>query len=153
MAFSLNRVTLIGNVGKDPEIRTTQDGKEVATFSIATSESWRDKNSGEKKERTEWHRVVIFSQHLINVVKNYVHKGSKLFVEGSIHTRKWNDQAGTEKQTTEIVIQSYSGNLMMLDGKNTPNMPLDQNFQRDPSHIEEKNRQDFAETIDDDIPF
>ena len=97
MAGSLNKVLLIGNVGKDPEIRTTQDGKEIASLVLATSDTWRDKATGEKREKTEWHRVVIFSEGLVNVVKNYVKKGSKLFLEGSLQTRKWTDKEGAER--------------------------------------------------------
>ena len=94
MAGSLNKVTLIGNIGRDPEIRTTQDGREVANISIATTESWKDKTTGERKEKTEWHRVVIFAQHIIGLIKNYISKGSKVYIEGSLQTRKWNDQSG-----------------------------------------------------------
>lgn len=115
MVASLNKVTLIGNVGKVPEIRTTQDGKEIASFSIATSEAWKDKMTGERREKTEWHRVVVFSQPLINIIKKYVNKGTKVYVEGALHTRKWNDQSGVEKYTTEIVLQNYNGVMMMLD--------------------------------------
>ncbi len=117
MAGSLNKVMLIGNLGKDPEIRSTQDGREIATLNLATSESWKDKNTGERKEKTEWHRVVIFNEGLVNVVKNYVKKGSKLFIEGQLQTRKWTDKDGAEKYTTEIVLQNYNGSLTMLDGK------------------------------------
>ena len=117
MAGSLNKVILIGNVGKDPEIRTTQDGKEIATFVLATSESWKDKATSEKKEKTQWHRIVIFSEGLVNIVKNYVKKGSKLFIEGSLQTRKWNDNAGTERYTTEVVMKGFNCNLTMLDYK------------------------------------
>ena len=117
MAVSLNKVTLIGNVGKDPEIRNMQYGREVASFSIATSESWKDKTSGERKERTEWHRVVVFSQPLVTIIKNNVNKGSRLFLEGSLQTRKWTDQSGADKYTTEVVLQPYGGTMMMLDGR------------------------------------
>ncbi len=117
MAGSLNKVTLIGNLGKDPEIRSTSDGREIATFSLATTDTWRDRASGEKKERTEWHRIVIFSEGLVGVVKNYVKKGSKLYIEGSLQTRKWVDQAGVEKYTTEIVLQNFGSTLLMLDNK------------------------------------
>ena len=99
MAGSVNRVILVGNLGRDPEIRSTQDGREIASLAIATSESWRDKNTGEKKEKTEWHRVVIFSEGLVNVVKNYVKKGSKLYIEGALQTRKYVDNAGVERYT------------------------------------------------------
>ena len=117
MAGSINKVTLIGNVGNEPEIRQTQQGKEIANLSIATSESWRDKNTGERKEKTEWHRVVIFNEGLVKVIKNYVHKGSKLYIEGALQTRKWTGNDGVEKYTTEVVLQGYSGNLTMLDSK------------------------------------
>lgn len=151
MAFSLNRVTLIGNVGKDPDIRSTQDGKEIASFTLATSESWKDKNSGEKRERTEWHKVVIFSQPLIAIIKNYVHKGSKLYVEGALHTRKWSDQSGAERYITEVVIQSYNGTIMMLEGRH--NGSKADSF-KDPSMLDDKGASNFdIETLDDEIPF
>lgn len=117
MAGSVNKVILIGNVGKDPEIRSTQDGKEIASLSLATSESWKDKNSGERKEKTEWHRISIFNEGLVKVVKNYVKKGSKLYIEGQLQTRKWTDKDGVEKYSTEVVLQNYGGTLTMLDGK------------------------------------
>ncbi|WP_428246950.1 single-stranded DNA-binding protein [Ferrovibrio sp.] len=116
MAGSVNKVILVGNLGRDPEIRSMQNGDEVAQLSIATSETWRDKNSGERKERTEWHRVVVFNENLVKVVKQYVKKGAKLYIEGSLQTRKWTDQSGQEKYTTEIVLQRYRGELTMLDG-------------------------------------
>ncbi|MDF3047972.1 MAG: single-strand DNA-binding protein [Candidatus Midichloriaceae bacterium] len=153
MALSLNRVTLIGNLGRDPEIRSTQDGKEIASFSIATSDSWRDKDSGERRERTEWHKVVIFAQPLVNIVKNYVHKGSKLYVEGSLHTRKWQDQAGVERQTTEVVIQSYNGTIMMLEGRPSGGGKGD-DMHRDPMSVGDKSDHNFeVERLDDEIPF
>jgi single-strand DNA-binding protein len=117
MAGSVNKVILVGNVGKDPEIRRTQDGRPIANLSIATSETWRDKNSGEKKEKTEWHRVVIFSEPLCKVVEQYVKKGAKLYIEGALQTRKWQDQAGVEKYSTEVVLQGFSGTLTMLDSR------------------------------------
>lgn len=117
MAGSVNKVILIGNLGRDPEIRSTQDGREIANLAIATSESWRDKNSGERREKTEWHRVVIFSDGLVNVVKNYLRKGSKVYIEGALQTRKWTDQSGQEKYSTEIVLQGFGSTLTMLDGK------------------------------------
>jgi single-strand DNA-binding protein len=116
MAGSVNKVILVGNVGKDPEIRRTQDGRPIANLSLATSESWRDKATGERKEKTEWHRVVIFSEPLCKVVEQYVRKGSKLYVEGALQTRKWTDQSGAEKYSTEVVLQGYNGSLTMLDG-------------------------------------
>jgi single-strand DNA-binding protein len=118
MAGSLNKVMLIGNLGRDPEIRSTQDGREIANLAIATSETWKDRNSGEKRERTEWHRVVIFNEGLVNIAKNYLKKGSKVFIEGQLQTRKWTDQSGQEKFSTEVVLQNYNGSLTMLDGAN-----------------------------------
>ena len=109
--MSINKVILVGNVGQDPEIRSTQDGREIANLSLATSESWKDKNSGEKREKTEWHRVVIFSQGLVGITKNYVKKGTKLYLEGQLQTRKWTDNQGVEKYTTEIVLQNYNSSL------------------------------------------
>lgn len=117
MAGSVNKVILIGNVGKDPEIRTTQDGRKFANLRIATSESWRDKNSGERKEKTEWHSVVVFNDALAKVVEQYVRKGAKLYIEGQLQTRKWQDQAGAERYSTEVVLQGFNGVLTMLDSK------------------------------------
>lgn len=116
MAGSVNKVILVGNVGKDPEIRRTQDGRPIANLSLATSETWRDKATGERKERTEWHRVVVFSEPLCKVIEQYVRKGSKLYVEGALQTRKWTDQSGVEKYSTEVVLQGFNGSLTMLDG-------------------------------------
>jgi single-strand DNA-binding protein len=119
----LNKVTLIGNVGQEPEIRQTQDGREIANLSLATSESWKDKATGEKKEKTEWHRIVIFQEGLIGVIKNYVHKGSKLYIEGALQTRKWTDKDGVEKYSTEVVMQGFSGKMVMLDSKGGSSEP------------------------------
>lgn len=115
MAGSVNKVILVGNVGKDPEIRRTQDGRPIANINLATSETWKDKNTGERKERTEWHRVVIFNENLCKVVEQYVKKGSKLYIEGQLQTRKWTDQSGVEKYSTEVVLQGFNGSLTMLD--------------------------------------
>ena len=117
MAGSINRATLLGNLGRDPEIRTTQDGREIATLSVATSESWKDRNTGERKERVEWHRVVVFNEALVKVAKEYLRKGSRLIVEGQIQTRKWTDQSGQEKYATEIVLQNFGATLVLLDGR------------------------------------
>ncbi len=117
MAGSINKVILVGNLGKDPEVRATQDGREIANLAIATSDSWKDKNTGERREKTEWHRVSIFNEGLVRVAKNYLRKGSKVYIEGALQTRKWTDQSGVEKYTTEIVLQGYNGNLTMLDSK------------------------------------
>ncbi len=117
MAGSVNKVILIGNLGTDPEIRSMQTGDEVANLSIATSETWKDKASGERKERTQWHKVVIFNQPLITVAKNYLKKGAKVYIEGQIETRKWTDKEGKDQYTTEVVLRPYRGELTMLDGK------------------------------------
>lgn len=113
----LNRATIIGHVGQDPEVRTTANGTEVASFSVATSERWKDKSTGEKKERTEWHRVVVWNEGLIGVIKQYVAKGSKLYVEGQLRTRKWTDQEGHDRYTTEIVLSNFDSKLVLLDRK------------------------------------
>jgi len=117
MAGSVNKVILVGNLGRDPEIRSMNSGDKVCNLSLATSESWTDKNSGERQERTEWHRVVIFDQRLIDVVEKYVKKGSKLYIEGQLQTRKWTDQQGVEKYSTEVVLQRFRGELTMLDSR------------------------------------
>ncbi|MDJ0951552.1 MAG: single-stranded DNA-binding protein [Alphaproteobacteria bacterium] len=117
MSGSVNKVILIGNLGRDPEIRTMQNGNRVANLSLATSESWTDRGSGERRERTEWHRVVIFDDRLIDVVEKYTRKGSKLYVEGQLQTRKWTDQSGQERYTTEVVLQRFRGSLTMLDSR------------------------------------
>ncbi|HEY7806687.1 MAG TPA: single-stranded DNA-binding protein [Croceibacterium sp.] len=116
MAGSLNKVMLIGNLGADPEIRSFQNGGKVANLRIATSESWKDKNTGERQERTEWHNVAIFSEGLVGVVERYLRKGSKVYIEGQLQTRKWQDQQGQDKYTTEVVIRGMNGVLTMLDG-------------------------------------
>lgn len=117
MAGSLNKVVLIGNLGRDPEIRTTGDGREIANFSIATSESWKDKMTGERKDKTEWHRIVVFSEGLVRVIKNYVKKGTKLYIEGQLQTRKWVDNENKERYTTEIVLQNFNSTLILLDSR------------------------------------
>ena len=117
MAGSVNKVILVGNLGKDPEIRSMQSGGRVCNLSVATSESWNDKQSGERKEKTEWHRVVIFDEKLVEVCEKYLRKGRKVFVEGQLQTRKWTDKDGAEKYTTEIVLGKFRGEIVMLDGK------------------------------------
>jgi single-strand DNA-binding protein len=116
MAGSVNKVILVGNLGKDPEIRRTQDGRPIANLRVATSESWRDKATGEKKEKTEWHSVVIFNENLCKVVEQYLRKGSKVYIEGQLQTRKWQGQDGQDRYTTEVVLQGFGGQLTMLDG-------------------------------------
>lgn len=115
MAGSVNKVMLIGNLGRDPEVKTMQNGSKVCNLSIATSETWKDKATGERKEKTEWHRVVVFNENIINVCENYLKKGAKVFVEGQLETRKWTDQSGAEKYSTEVVLRQYRGELTMLD--------------------------------------
>ncbi len=117
MAGSVNKVILIGNLGRDPEVRSTQDGTRVANLSVATSESWKDRESGERRERTEWHRVVIFNEHLVEIVEKYLRKGSKVYLEGQLQTRKWQDQSGQDRYTTEVVMNRYRGELTMLDSR------------------------------------
>jgi len=117
MAGSVNKVILIGNLGADPEIRRTQDGRPIANLRIATSESWRDKATGERKERTEWHRVVIFNEGLCKVVEQYVKKGSKVYIEGQLQTRKWQDKDGQDRYSTEVVLQGFNSQLTMLDSR------------------------------------
>jgi single-strand DNA-binding protein len=115
MAGSVNKVILIGNLGADPEIRRTQDGRPVANLRVATSESWKDKTTGERKEKTEWHRVVIFNENLCRIVEQYVKKGSKVYIEGALQTRKWQDQSGQDRYSTEVVLQGFRGELTLLD--------------------------------------
>lgn len=141
MAGSVNKVILIGNVGRDPEIRTLNSGERVANLSLATSESWRDKASGERKEKTEWHRVTIFNEHIVKTVENYVQKGTTLYVEGALQTRKY-EQGGVEKYATEIVLQKFRGELTLLGGKP----------QGDGGRTAEKPR-DEGYDLNDDIPF
>jgi single-strand DNA-binding protein len=117
MAGSVNKVILVGNLGRDPEIRSTGDGTKVASLSVATSESWKDRMSGERKEKTEWHRVVIFNDRLVEVVERFLKKGSKVYVEGALQTRKWTDNGGQERYTTEVVLQKFRGELTMLGGR------------------------------------
>ena len=117
MAGSVNKVILVGNLGNEPEVRNLPNGGKVVNLSVATSEQWRDKNSGERKERTEWHRVVIFSEGLVRVAEQYLHKGSKVYIEGQLQTRKWQDQSGADKYSTEIVLQGFNSTLTMLDGR------------------------------------
>ena len=117
MAGSVNKVILVGNVGQDPEVRQFQNGGQVASFSLATSETWKDKNTGERKEKTEWHRVSVFSEGLVRVVQNYIKKGSKLYIEGQLETRKWQDKDGQDRYTTEVVLRGFNSTLTMLDGR------------------------------------
>lgn len=156
--MSINKVILVGNVGQDPEIRSTQDGREIANFSVATSESWKDKTTGERKDKTEWHKVVVFSQGLVGIIKNYVKKGTKLYLEGQLQTRKWTDNQGIEKYTTEIVLQNYNSSLQLLDSKNSGSNDRNSNYDssnyNNSSQNSSNNDNNIAvEEIDDEIPF
>ena len=119
MAGSVNKVTLIGNLGRDPEVRSTQDGAKIVQLSLATSDRWKDRNTGEQRERTEWHRVVLFSEGLCRIAEQYLKKGSKVYVEGQLQTRKWQDDNGNDRYSTEVVLQNFGGTLTMLDSRNS----------------------------------
>ena len=152
MAGSLNKVLLIGRLGADPEIKQMVNGKNVARLSLATSQSWKDKSSGEKKEKTEWHRVVIFNEGLVNVVQQYLKKGANVYVEGQLTTRKWKDEAsGQDKYSTEIVLQGYNSSLTMLDGKSkSENTNL---VSENKSSLPNENTSQDVSDLDDEIPF
>tara|TARA_B100000405_G_C16507445_1_gene346082 strand:- start:145 stop:600 length:456 start_codon:yes stop_codon:yes gene_type:complete len=151
MAGSLNKVQLIGRLGADPEVKQMVNGKSVARLSLATSQSWKDRNSGEKKEKTEWHRVVVFNEGLVNVVQQYLKKGAQVYVEGQLTTRKWKDeQSGQDKYSTEIILQGYNSTLTMLGGTNTNNIsnnPSNKNNDFDQTNQQSNN------DLDDEIPF
>jgi len=156
MAGSVNKVIILGNLGQDPEVRSLPSGGKVVNLSIATSESWRDKNSGEKKERTEWHRVVIFNEGLTKVAEQYLRKGSKVYIEGALQTRKWQDQSGQDRYSTEIVLQNFNSNLVLLDGPSGGNRPPPANGPEDYGRESSRTPQNGAPAsggMDDDIPF
>ena len=149
MAGSLNKVLLIGRLGADPEIKQMVNGKSVARLSIATSQSWKDKNTGEKKEKTEWHRVVVFNEGLVNVVQQYLKKGAQIYIEGQLTTRKWKDEkSGQDRYSTEIVLQGYNSSLTMLGGGNSNNL-TSQETKQNFDDMSQSNKND----LDDDIPF
>jgi len=145
---SVNKVILIGNLGRDPEVRTFQNGNKVCNLSIATSEKWRDKNSGERKERTEWHSVAIFSEPLAKVAEQYLRKGSKVYIEGQLETRKWQDQSGNDKYSTEVVLRPYSSTLTMLDGGSN-----DDGGGGYGAPQQQQSQQQLSRDLDDEIPF
>ena len=159
MAGSVNKVILVGNLGKDPEVRHTQDGKAIVNLSIATSDTWRDKSTGERKEKTEWHRVVIFNEGIAKVAEQYLKKGTTVYIEGSLQTRKWTDKDGVEKYSTEIVLQNYGGTLTMLGGKpsssgDSSGMGGGDDFgQSSPMRSGSAKPQSFARDLDDEVPF
>lgn len=138
MAGSINKVILVGNLGRDPEVRAAQDGSKIANLSIATSETWKDKLTGERKEKTEWHRVVVFNPQISEYVEKYVTKGTKLYIEGQLQTRKWQDQTGVERYTTEVVLTRFKGEISILDSKGDSSMSYDESAPKD---------------LNDDIPF
>ena len=164
MAGSVNKVILVGNLGRDPEVRRLNSGESVVNLNLATSETWRDKASGERKERTEWHRVVIFNENLAKIAEQYLKKGSKVYIEGQLQTRKWQDQSGQEKYTTEVVLQRFRGELTLLDGRSGGgeseeygggsdfgrSSPMDS--PRAPAR-QPAAASSFASDLDDDIPF
>jgi single-strand DNA-binding protein len=150
MAGSLNKVLLIGRLGNDPEIKQMQNGKSVARLSVATSESWKDKNTGEKKEKIEWHRVVIFNEGLVGVVQKYLKKGAQVYIEGQLNTNKYIDSNGQEKYSTQIVLQGYSSSLTMLDGKNSSS---GDSKKLESSQLPSDDMPDISQDPDDKVPF
>lgn len=160
MAGSVNRVILVGNLGADPDIRTLQNGGKVANFSVATSENWRDKHTGERRERTEWHRVVIWNEGLVGLAEQYLSKGSKVYIEGQLQTRKWQDQSGQDRYATEVVLQGFNATMTMLDSRQEQDSGrgYGSGYSRSGYSNTEKERQpkqkkDFSYGMDDEIPF
>mgnify|MGYP001429141552 FL=1 len=157
MAGSVNKVILLGNLGRDPEIRSTQSGSKMATFSMATSKRWRDKNTQEQRDKTSWHNIVVFGDGLVDIVEKYVKKGSKIYVEGELQTRKWQDQDGNDRYSTEVVLQGFNSNLTLLDTRNATNNIEDKEINTDQTASNFENpvsskNSDSSES-DDDIPF
>ena len=159
MAGSVNKVILIGNLGADPEIRSLGSGDRVANLRVATSETWRDRTSGERKEKTEWHRVVVFNENIVKVCENYLKKGAKIYVEGALQNRKWTDQSGVEKFSTEVVLQKFRGELTMLDGRGGDAEGGggygggSSGFSSGPRQQSSAPREEFSHDLDDEIPF
>ena len=160
MAGSVNKVILVGNLGKDPEVRHTQDGKAIVNLSVATSENWKDRQTGERREKTEWHRVVIFNEALAKVAEQYLKKGAKVYLEGQLQTRKYTDKDGVEKYSTEVVLQNYRGELTMLDSRNgsgegaySGGDSFGQSGPMDRPRQGSAKPQSFARDLDDEVPF
>ena len=160
MAGSVNKVILVGNLGSDPEIRNFQNGGKVCNLSVATSENWKDKNTGERRDRTEWHRIAIFSEPLVRVAEQYLRKGSKIYIEGQLETRKWQDQAGSDRYSTEVVLRPYRSELTMLDAKggdSTNNIGYsniqNDGYQNDENGKLTQSNQSLSQDLDDEIPF
>ena len=153
MAGSVNKVIIMGNLGKDPEIRNFPNGGRVCNFSVATSESWRDKNSGEKQERTQWHNISILSEPLVNIAERFLKKGSKVYLEGQLETRKWQDNSGSDRYSTEIVLRPYKGEITLIDNKADSNMSNEPISNKQMDEIQENNVSPNVDDFDDEIPF
>ena len=157
MVGSVNKVILLGNIGKDPEIRSMQSGSKMASFSLATSKRWKDKASQEQKEKTSWHNIVVFGDGLVDIIEKYVKKGSKIYVEGELQTRKWQDKDGNDRYTTEVILQGYNSNLTLLDSRNSSNKPSDDmKIEETVTENSSSNNDNFSQQSDDsddDIPF
>ena len=153
MAGSVNKVIIMGNLGKDPEIRNFPNGGRVCNFSVATSESWRDKNSGEKQERTQWHNISILSEPLVNIAERFLKKGSKVYLEGQLETRKWQDNSGSDRYSTEIVLRPYKGEITLIDNKADSNMPNESINNDQMDEIQENSVSPNVDDFDDEIPF
>ena len=157
MVGSVNKTILLGNLGRDPEIRSMQSGAKMASFSIATSKRWKDRNTQEQKEKTSWHNIVVFGDGLVDIVEKYVKKGSKIYIEGEIQTRKWQDKDGNDRYTTEVILQGYNSNLTLLDNRNNPQVAgenpqqIEQSKSFDDNSYEAKDSD--SQEIDEDIPF
>jgi len=151
MVGSVNKVILLGNLGRDPDIRSMQSGSKMASFSIATSKRWKDRNTQEQKEKTSWHNIVVFGDGLVDIVEKYVKKGSKIYIEGELQTRKWQDQDGNDKYTTEVVLQGFNSNLTLLDSRNNSNQSIENN--NDLEKVESTTESNDSTDNDEDIPF
>ena len=153
MAGSVNKVIIMGNLGKDPEIRNFPNGGRVCNFSVATSETWRDKNSGEKQERTQWHNISILSEPLVNIAERFLKKGSKVYLEGQLETRKWQDNSGSDRYSTEIVLRPYKGEITLIDNKADSNMTNEPISNNQMDEIQENSLSPNVDDFDDEIPF
>ena len=153
MVGSVNKVILLGNLGRDPEIRSMQSGSKMASFSIATSKRWKDRNTQEQKEKTSWHNIVVFGDGLVNIVENYVKKGSKIYVEGELQTRKWQDQEGNDKYTTEVILQGYNCNLTLLDSRNNTNQSTETQQETSLTDDSMESKSTDSDDSEEDIPF
>ena len=153
MAGSVNKVIIMGNLGKDPEIRNFPNGGRVCNFSVATSETWRDKNSGEKQERTQWHNISILSEPLVNIAERFLKKGSKVYLEGQLETRKWQDNSGSDRYSTEIVLRPYKGEITLIDNKADSNMSNEPISNNQMDEIQENSVSPNVDDFDDEIPF